>query len=76
MKTRWGSCNPKARRIWLNLELVKRPIHSLEYVVVHELTHLIERRHGERFKTLMDQHMPQWRSHRAELNSEPLAREG
>jgi predicted metal-dependent hydrolase len=76
MKTRWGSCNPRARRIWLNLELVKRPIHSLEYVVVHELTHLIERRHGERFKALMDQHMPQWRSHRAELNSEPVAREG
>lgn len=75
MKTRWGACNAAARRIWLNLELAKKPPHSLEYVVLHEMAHLIERRHNERFLTLMDRHMPQWRARRRELNSEPLAHE-
>jgi len=75
MKTRWGSCNPKARRIWLNLELVKKPPHCLEYIVVHELAHLIVRRHDDRFKTLLDQHLPKWRSVRKELNTSTLADE-
>jgi predicted metal-dependent hydrolase len=72
MRTRWGSCNIKARRIWLNLELVKKPIQCLEYVIVHELAHLLERRHNDRFKGLMDQFMPQWRLQRDLLNKAPL----
>ena len=58
MKTRWGTCNPAARRIWLNLELAKKPSTCLEYVVVHEMVHLIERRHNDRFRKLMDRFMP------------------
>ncbi len=73
MKTRWGTCNPAAGRIWLNLELVKKPIHCLEYLVVHEMAHLIERSHNDRFVRIMDTHLPQWRLHRQTLNSEPLA---
>lgn len=68
MKTRWGTCNIQARRIWLNLELIKRPLPCLEYVVVHELTHLHERYHNARFWGFMDQFMPDWRQHKAELN--------
>lgn len=75
MKTRWGSCNSEARRIWLNLELAKKPVQCLEYILVHELTHLLERRHTERFHALMDQHLPAWRLHREELNRAPLAHE-
>jgi predicted metal-dependent hydrolase len=75
MKTKWGTCNQEARRIWLNLELVKKPVHCVEYVIVHELTHLIERRHNDRFVSIMDQHLPHWRLHRNELNSAPLAHE-
>jgi predicted metal-dependent hydrolase len=75
MKTRWGSCNPITKRIWLNLELAKKPAKCLEYIIVHELTHLIERRHNDHFVSLMDEHMPQWRLHRQELNSTPLAHE-
>lgn len=75
MKTRWGTCNPKARRIWLNLELVKKPPECLEYVLVHELTHLLEASHNERFKLLMDGFMPAWRSIRATLKAAPLAHE-
>lgn len=75
MKTRWGSCNTEARRIWLNLELAKKPPECLEYVVVHELAHLLERQHNERFRALMDRVMPQWRLHRDTLNSTPLAHE-
>ena len=75
MKTRWGSCNQEARRIWLNLELAKKPESCLEYVLVHELVHLIERHHNERFHALMERHLPQWRLHRAELRRAPLAHE-
>lgn len=75
MKTRWGSCNIKAKRIWLNLELIKKPPSCLHYVLVHELVHLLERRHNRRFRELMDRFMPQWRLHRDELNRAPLARE-
>jgi len=73
MKTLWGSCNIEAKRIWLNLELAKKPTLCLEYVLVHEMVHLLERRHNERFRKLMDQFMPQWRVHRDELNQQPLA---
>lgn len=68
MKTKWGTCNPKARRIWLNLELVKLSPEYLEYVVVHEMTHLLERLHSPRFKSLLDQFLPGWRNLRAGLN--------
>ena len=75
MKTRWGSCNSAARRIWLNLELAKKPAACLEYVVVHEMVHLLERRHNDRFRSYMDRFLPQWRLHRDELNRAPLAHE-
>jgi predicted metal-dependent hydrolase len=75
MKTRWGTCNIEARRIWVNLELAKKPAACLEYIVVHELTHLLERNHTERFTAIMDKHLPTWRFSRKELNSEPLANE-
>ena len=68
MRTRWGTCNIGARRVWLNLELIKRPLPCLEYVLVHELTHLHERLHNARFWGLMDQFMPGWQLHKAELN--------
>lgn len=67
MKTRWGTCNIRAKRIWLNLELIKRPTSCLEYVVVHELVHLHERLHNARFWGLMDRFMPEWRTHREQL---------
>jgi predicted metal-dependent hydrolase len=72
MKTKWGACNIEARRIWLNLELAKKPVQCLEYIVVHEMVHLLERHHNDRFTKLMDSFMPQWRLHRAELNRAPL----
>jgi len=75
MKTRWGTCNAKARRIWPNLELAKKPPQCLEYIIVHELAHLIVRRHDDRFIAILDEHLPQWRLHRQELNSAPLAHE-
>lgn len=72
MKTRWGSCNAQDRRVWLNLELAKKPPQCLEYVLVHEMAHLLERHHNDRFETLMDKFMPQWRLYRDELNQAPL----
>lgn len=75
MRTKWGSCSIKVRRIWLNLELAKRPEQCLEYVLVHELVHLLERHHNERFIALMDQFMPQWRQFRDMLNEVPLGHE-
>ncbi|RAK69694.1 M48 family metallopeptidase [Hymenobacter edaphi] len=68
MRTRWGTCNTRARRIWLSLELIKKPPKCLDYVLVHELTHLHERLHNARFWGLMDQFMPDWRQHKARLN--------
>lgn len=75
MKTKWGSCNAKAGRIWVNLELAKKPPACLEYVLVHELAHLHVRKHGDRFLSLLDRHLPTWRRRRAELNAAPLAKE-
>jgi len=75
MKTKWGTCNIAARRIWLNLELAKKPVRCLEYLIVHELVHLLERLHNDRFKGLMDQFLPQWRVYREELNHTPLGHE-
>lgn len=75
MKTRWGTCNFSARRIWLNLELAKKPQSCLEYILVHEMVHLLERHHNDRFREYMDRFMPQWRLHRKELARAPLAHE-
>ena len=76
MKTRWGTCNIGARRVWLNLELARKPPQCLEYVLVHEMVHLLERRHNHRFRSLMDRYLPDWRLYQDELNRAPLAREG
>jgi predicted metal-dependent hydrolase len=75
MRTKWGSCNPSARRVWINLDLAKKPELCLEYIVAHELTHLRERHHNDRFTSLLDAHMPQWRKYRDMLNRLPLAHE-
>ncbi|MBZ0112602.1 MAG: M48 family metallopeptidase [Thermoanaerobaculia bacterium] len=72
MKTRWGTCNTQVRRIWLGLELMKRTPACLEYVVVHEMVHLLERSHNARFWGLMDTFLPDWREQKAAL-SRPLA---
>lgn len=68
MKTRWGTCNPTAKRIWINLELAKKNPICLEYIVVHEMAHLLERSHNERFIAYMNKFMPNWRAVKAELN--------
>lgn len=73
MKTKWGSCNPVAGNVRLNTDLAKKPPACLEYIIAHELAHLLERHHNERFIALMDAHMPQWRQYREVLNSLPLA---
>lgn len=75
MKTYWGSCNADARRIWLNLELVKKSASCLEYMLLHEMVHLLERHHNDRFVTLMDGLMPRWRLRRKALNRAPLGHE-
>jgi predicted metal-dependent hydrolase len=75
MKTKWGSCNRETGRLWFNLELAKKHPLSLEYVVVHEMAHLLERNHGEGFAKLMDSLMADWRSRRDALNAAPLADE-
>ena len=75
IKTRWGSCNHTARTIRLNTELAKKPLECLEYIVVHELVHLLEPTHNARFVGLMDQFMPSWQSRRDALNRLPVRRE-
>jgi predicted metal-dependent hydrolase len=73
MKTKWGSCNIEKRRVWINLELAKKPIHCLEYILVHEMTHLLERHHNTRFSAYMDKYLPQWRSYKQDLNEFPVS---
>ena len=68
MKTLWGSCNTRTKRLTFNLELAKKPLHCIEYIVVHELIHLIERLHTNRFKALLDTYLPAWRQIKNELN--------
>ena len=75
MKTKWGSCNPASRRVWFNLELAKKPMPCLEYIVVHELVHLLERHHNDRFAGLIEAHVPQWRQYREMLKKAPLGHE-
>jgi len=73
MKTKWGSCNTQTKRIWLNLELAKKPPECLEFILVHELVHLLERHHNQRFVRLMDDFLPHWKESKSRLNSSPLA---
>jgi predicted metal-dependent hydrolase len=75
MKTKWGSCNIAKKTIWLNLELAKKPPECLEYILVHELVHLLERHHNDRFRDYMDRYMPHWQLHRESLKNSPLAHE-
>jgi predicted metal-dependent hydrolase len=75
MKTKWGSCNRETGHIWVNVELAKKHPHSLEYILVHEMAHHLERNHGTRFTKLMDRSLPNWRSLRDQLNDAPLADE-
>ena len=75
MKTLWGSCNVDAKRIWLNLELAKKPNSCLVHILVHEMVHLLEREHNDQFRALMDKFLPQWRTYRDQLNRAPLAYE-
>jgi predicted metal-dependent hydrolase len=73
MKTQWGSCNITSKRIWLNLELAKKPEQCLEYIIVHEMIHLLERNHNSRFLTYMDTFLPAWQKVKQELNSLPVS---
>ncbi len=73
MKTKWGTCNPEAKRIWINLELAKKPLECLEYIVVHEMVHLLERSHNARFMAYMNQFLPQWKNLKEELNRLPVS---
>ncbi len=75
MKTKWGTCNIRERRIWVNLEIVKKPVQCLDYIIVHEMAHLMERTHNANFIALMDKFLPNWKSLRQTLNSYPLQHE-
>lgn len=72
MTTRWGTCNTKTGKIWINLQLAKKPLGCLEYVILHELTHLKIRNHGKDFVAFMDKYMPYWREIRKQLNNSTL----
>lgn len=74
MSTRWGTCNPKTGKLWFNVHLAEKPPECLEYIIVHELLHLIERKHNARFYGLMDTYMPGWKTVRALLNGKIAAR--
>lgn len=73
MKIMWGTCNPEASRIWLNLELAKKPVQCIEYILVHEMVHLLERTHNSRFVALMDKYLPKWQLVREDLNRLPVS---
>ena len=73
MKTKWGSCTIEKKRVWLNLELAKKPIHCLEYIIVHEMVHLLERHHNEKFLYYMDAYLPNWKQLKTELNKLPAS---
>ena len=72
MTTKWGTCNPTSKKIWLNIQLAKKPIECLEYVILHELAHLKVHNHGPEFTAILDQYMPYWRDHRCRLNDSTL----
>lgn len=73
MKTKWGTCNIEQRRIWINLELAKKPFYCLEYIVVHEMIHLIERHHNANFLAHLEKYMPKWKLYKEELNRLPVS---
>lgn len=73
MKTKWGTCSIEKRRIWLNLELAKKPLHCLEYIIVHEMIHFKERHHNDRFLSLIESYLPQWKFYKEELNRLPVS---
>ena len=73
MQTKWGSCNPDRGLIWLNLDLAKKPLQALDYVILHEMAHFVSRRHDDLFISVLDRHMPTWRQVRADLNALPLS---
>ncbi|MCW3084018.1 MAG: Metal-dependent hydrolase [Bacteroidetes bacterium] len=73
MKTKWGACNIEEKRIWVNLELAKKPLQCLEYIILHEMIHLFERHHNERFLAYIDTFMPQWKLYKEELNRLPVS---
>lgn len=75
MKTKWGTCNREAKRIWVNLELAKKPTECLEYIVVHEMVHFLERNHNDRFIAYMNQFLPKWQFYKDELNRLPVKHE-
>lgn len=72
MTTKWGTCNTSTRKIWLNLQLAKKPIECLEYVILHELAHLEVKNHGPKFVAILDQYMPYWREYKKQLNDSKL----
>jgi len=72
MTTRWGTCNPKTQKIWLNLQLAKKTTECIEYIILHELIHLLEKHHNERFISFMDKYMPMWREIKSTLNGQTL----
>lgn len=73
MRTKWGTCNHSAKRIWLNLELAKKPLYCLEYIVVHEMIHLLEQHHNDRFSAYLDKFIPKWKVYKEELNHLPVS---
>ncbi len=73
MKTKWGTCNTDVGRIWINLELAKKPLQCIEYIIVHEMVHLLERSHNKRFQSLMNQFLPDWKHHKNILNQLPVS---
>lgn len=73
MRTKWGTCNCEAKRIWLNLELAKKPYQCIEYIVVHEMAHLLERSHNSNFVAIMDHYLPEWKQLKSELNKLPVS---
>lgn len=73
MKTKWGTCNIEDKRIWINLELAKKPLSCLEYIIVHEMIHLLERHHNEHFQAYLDKFLPQWKTYKEELNRFPVS---
>ena len=72
MTKRWGTCNVQSKKIWLNLQLAKKPIECLEYIILHELVHLKERNHNAVFVEIIDRYMPNWREIKKELNNQIL----
>ncbi len=73
MKTKWGTCNEEAKRIWLNLELIKKPVECIEYIVVHEIVHFKERNHNDKFMAYMNHFLPEWKQLKSDLNKLPVS---